>query len=180
MRSRRFLPMNRAVIARLRSEQGFGLIELLISMVMLNVGILAIVAAFSSGALALQRASETSTASVLADKQLELYRAVTYASIALDTTSKAAADANSTYSSDTAWTTAQTTTTCSGSPLPYQCDAMRTVTGPDGVSYRVDTYVVAETPPTGRAVKRVTVVIRKSSTLKTLARVTSTFDQATG
>ena len=46
-----------AVIADLRSEEGFGLIELLISMVMLNVGILAIVAAFNSGALAIKRAS---------------------------------------------------------------------------------------------------------------------------
>ncbi len=65
------------------AEQGFGLIELLISIVILNVGILAIVAAFTSGAVALQRASETSTASVLADKQMELYRAVRYTNIAL-------------------------------------------------------------------------------------------------
>ena len=32
---------------RLRSERGFGLIELLMAMVMLNIGILAIVAAFT-------------------------------------------------------------------------------------------------------------------------------------
>ena len=63
------------MIARLRSQEGFGLIELVISMVMLNVGILAIVAAFNSGAVALRRASEISSAAVLADKQMELYRA---------------------------------------------------------------------------------------------------------
>ena len=72
--------------ARLRTEEGFGLIELMISIVMLNVGILALVAAFNSGALALQRAVETSTAAALAEKQMELYRARKYAEIALDAT----------------------------------------------------------------------------------------------
>ena len=45
-----------------KSEAGFGLIELLMSMTMLNVGILALIAAFQSGAFALQRASKLSTA----------------------------------------------------------------------------------------------------------------------
>ena len=47
---------------RLRAEEGFGLVELMISLVVLNVGILAIVAGFNAGALALLRATETSTA----------------------------------------------------------------------------------------------------------------------
>ena len=64
--------------------------------------------------------------------------------------------------------------------LTPQCSAMQTVTGPDGDSYRVDSYIVSETPPNGRAVKRVTVMVRKTSTLKTLSQVTSTFDQSTG
>src|SRR5437764_242733 len=72
------------VRARLRSERGFGLIELLMAMVMLNVGILAVVAAFSSGMFALKRASRLSTASALADSQMELFRATTYSAIALD------------------------------------------------------------------------------------------------
>ena len=62
------------LLQRLRSEEGFGLIELLISMVVLNVGILALMAAFNSGALALRRASELSTAAAIADMQMELYR----------------------------------------------------------------------------------------------------------
>ena len=72
---------------RLRSERGFGLIELLMAMVMLNIGILAIVAAFQSGMIALNRASKISTASALADSQMELYRAITYSAISLDSTS---------------------------------------------------------------------------------------------
>ena len=61
------------------------MIELLISLGILNVALLAIFAAFNSGALAVARASQTSTASVLADKQMEVYRAVTYSNVALDT-----------------------------------------------------------------------------------------------
>ena len=46
---------------RLRSESGFGLIELLMAIVLLNVGILAIVAAFNAGIVSLNRASRIST-----------------------------------------------------------------------------------------------------------------------
>src|SRR5262249_61284681 len=73
---------------RLRSEAGFGLIELLMAMVILNIGILAIVAAFSSSQFALNRASKISTASALADSQMELFRAIKNDSIALDATAR--------------------------------------------------------------------------------------------
>lgn len=161
---------------RLRSAGGFGMIELLISMTVLNVGILAIVAAFNSGAVSLRRASDVSTGAVLAEKQMELYRALTYAEVALDATALAATD--STYRGDAAYSATQITKTCS--PMTDQCDPSRVATGPDGRSYRVDTYVVEETPTDGRALKRVTVVARKGGTLAALARVTSTFDASTG
>jgi Tfp pilus assembly protein PilE len=167
----------------LRTEDGFGLIELLIAIVMLNVGILALVAAFNSGSLAIQRASQTATAATLTEKQMELYRAQTYANIALDGAATTAANGNATYAGDTAYSASQVTKVCAGSPnaVADQCNPMRTpVTGPDDVTYRVDSYIVAYTPPNGRAIKRVTVVVRKSTTLKTLARLTSTFDQSTG
>jgi len=172
------------VFARLRTEKGFGLIELLLSMVMLNIGILAVVAGFSSGALALKRASETSSASVLADKQMELYRALLYANIALDASAVATAQGNAVYTSDTAYNSSQVTVTC-GTPSDPECSATRTVTGPDNRSYRVDTYIVVDKInvsglPVGRNVKRVTVVVRRSSDLRTLARVSSIFDQSTG
>ena len=70
------------------------------AMVMLNIGILAIVAAFNSGTVALNRASKISTASALADSQMELYRAITYNSIALDATSLGSVD--NTYKCDSA------------------------------------------------------------------------------
>jgi Tfp pilus assembly protein PilV len=178
------------VKARLQSEEGFGLLELIISMVILNVGILAVVAGFNSGALALQRASEVSSASVLADKQMELYRALKYAEIALDSTAVGTANTDQTYQCDTA-NLVSTSAACGGanqqtqqvktcSTLTPQCNPRQTVPGPDKRSYRVDTYVVAQTPPTGRPLKLVTIVVRRSADLKVLARVASSFDQATG
>ena len=173
------------MLARLRNDEGFGLIELMMSMVMLNIGILAIVASFNSGQVALRRASETSAASVLADKQMELYRALLYANIALDSTSVGTANANTVYAADPAYSASQVTVTCGSSPLDPECSAMRTTTGPDNRSYRVDTYIVSDqinvaTLPVGRSVKRVTIVVRRSSDLRTLARVSSIFDPSTG
>jgi Tfp pilus assembly protein PilV len=179
-------------IKRLRAEEGFGLVELMISLVVLNVGILAIVAAFNAGSLALLRASETSIASTLADKQAELYRAITYNAISLNTTVVSPIDA--TYTGDTVaypGPGTRVTGACT-SPVANSCLPTRVVNGssvppsPDGRSYRIDTYIVryipVASPPgtAGREVKRVTVVVRRSSPLKTLARVTANFDASTG
>jgi type II secretory pathway pseudopilin PulG len=172
---------------RLRCERGFGLIELLMAMVMLNIGILAIVAAFSSGMFALKRASKISTASALADSQMELFRAITYSNIALDANSLASVD--NTYKCDSALgsscpnsTSGEVTATCAGSPLPNYCLPTRNVTGADRKSYRVDTYITMTTPTNGRAEKLVTVVVRDGTALsaRPLAREASTFDQSTG
>ncbi len=64
------------MLLRAREEKAFGLIELVIAMVMLNVGILALVATFQSGALAIGRSAYASNASVVADKTMEVYRAL--------------------------------------------------------------------------------------------------------
>jgi Tfp pilus assembly protein PilV len=175
------------VRARLRSQEGFGLIELLMAMVMLNIGILAIVAAYQTGMFALNRASKIGTASALADQQMELYRAITYSAIGLDSTSLASVD--NTYKCDSALgsscpnsTSGETTAACSGSPLPNECTPSRTVTGADRKPYRVDTYITSTTPASGRPLQLVTVVVRDGSklTARPLARLSSTFDQSTG
>ena len=180
------------MIARLRTEDGFGLIELLVSMIMLNIGILAVVAGFNSGVIALRNAGEVSTASVIADKQMELYRALLYGEIALDTARLATANADTTYQCDDA-NKIDPDGACGGanqappllpavtcSPMTTQCDPSQSVIGPDGRTYRVDIYIVSQTPPTGRPLKLVTVVVRKPSTLKTLTRLSSTFDESSG
>jgi type II secretory pathway pseudopilin PulG len=182
------VPMVGLVRTRLsRDEGGFGLIELIIALTVLNVGILATVAALNSGALALQRASKQSTATAIADAQMELYRAILYDAIMLDATELAVDDDDTTYTGDAAYRVdspdnlSMETGTCV-SPLPNECNPVRTVVGPDGKSYRVDTYIV-ETAPVAdsRAVKIVTVVVRDATNLsKSLVRAESTFDESTG
>jgi hypothetical protein len=118
---------------------------------------------------------------------MELYRALTYNAIALDSTSLAAVD--NTYKCDSALgascpnvTSGEVTTACAGSPLPNQCLPSRTTTGADRKNYRVDTYITTTTPANGRAEKLVTVVVRDARALsaRPLARIASTFDQSTG
>jgi Tfp pilus assembly protein PilV len=67
--------------ARIRDERGVGLVELLIALIVLNVGLFATLGAFTSGALALQRASHVSTASAIADQEMEKLRNSSYATI---------------------------------------------------------------------------------------------------
>jgi Tfp pilus assembly protein PilV len=167
----------------LRQEAGFGLIELLMAMTILNIGILAVVAAFNSGIVSARRSGMISTASVLADKQIELYRALTYDAISLDASS---IPGTTPYTSDPAWSSTQVTASCT-TPLPAQCNASRTIdatttpASPDRHKYRVDTYIVNDHPAaTSRTLRKVTVVVRDGANLaKVLARETSTFDCST-
>ena len=99
-----------------KSEEGFGLIELLIAMTVMVIAIVAIVAAFSSGMVTLNRASRASTAATLADIQMEGYRKMTYASI--------------------------TPTCAAGTSAADDCFSPAcTQTGPDGRTYRLDSAV---------------------------------------
>ena len=200
-------------------EGGFGLLELLIAMAVMTVGIMAIVAGLSSGMLAVNAASRTSTAGTLADKQMEAYRALPYTRIALKQTLIAAAPAP--YTTDTSYsslqlqdvllasaTAAYDGSYCSSSPVTCQ-PVQPSVTGPDGRTYRVDSYITwycavgtlrtaayngttfttavpgctdTATPPVqqSRPVKKVSVVVRDATTTsKTYVRETSVFDQAT-
>jgi type II secretory pathway pseudopilin PulG len=171
---------------RPRREEGFTLVELLIAMIVLTTGILALVAAYSSGYVALNRATRVSSATVLADSQMERVRAVQYSAIKLNISCGANCAQDATYTADTAYSsTAQVTgcTTTDAACLPTQ-----TQTGPDGKSYRVDTYIayscVSGTLSTSPSltcgagnpypVKRVTIVVR-SSTLTAPVREQSTF-----
>jgi type II secretory pathway pseudopilin PulG len=73
---------------------------------------------------------------------------------------------------------------CGSSPCTT-AHPTETVTGADNKSYRVDTYitwqlVTSSSGTTGRNTKRVTIVVRNPTTKHVFARVTSTFDEATG
>jgi Tfp pilus assembly protein PilV len=156
---------------RVRTEAGFGLIEMLAAIVVIDIAILTMLLALNSGMVSLRRSAELSTASVLADKQMEQYRAGTYSSIYLDTTSLASVDA--TYTGDSAYSATQVNQTCS--PLAARCTPTQTVTGPDGKSYRIDSYVALDTTAGLTTVKNVTVVVRRSNATTVLARAESSF-----
>src|SRR5919112_5113379 len=77
-----------------RDESGFGIVELLIAMAILSIGILALASAFTSGSVALRRASRTATATAIADAQLERYRAIRYCAVYLEPATVPAAGTN--------------------------------------------------------------------------------------
>ena len=168
-----------------KDEAGFGIIELVIAMMILSVGVLALASAFTSGAIALRRASRTATATVIADAQLERYRAIRYCAIYL-------APATVPPTGSSYWTgfIGPLVTTGCADTVPAQATTARQdlLPGqtPDGHRYRVDTYIVEGAPtstPTAfsQNVKTVTVVVRDWNYLsRTLVRQTSTFHLATG
>ena len=80
------------MLLRAREEKAFGLIELVFAMVMLNVGILALVATFQSGALAIGRSAYASNATAVADKTMEVYRALENKAIYLSAPAGGGAD----------------------------------------------------------------------------------------
>lgn len=169
---------------RLRADQGFGLIELLIAMIILNVGILAIVASFNAGIVTLNRASRVTTAAVMADQHMELYRAITYDSIRL---ASATIPGTAPYTTDPAYTCSGCSTqivspSCGGGPsYADECNASRQMTGADNKLYRMNTYIVQDLPTGGRPVKRVTIVVRdEANQSRVYVRQASSFDLSTG
>jgi Tfp pilus assembly protein PilV len=143
----------RRIAARLRNEQGIGLIELVVAMTVLVVGLLALLATFTSGYRTLTRASSRGTASVLADKTMETYRGKQFSAI-------------------TAGTTA---TTYSRTSTPASPDG-RTYT----VTATVTTGTATNTSGTSaRTIKRVSVAV-VDPTGHQWASEQSTFDSLTG
>jgi type II secretory pathway pseudopilin PulG len=72
------------VIRRMRHEAGFGMLELLIALVILNVGLFALVGVFNASTASIGRARGVTAATAVADKQMELYRGMTNCAIWLD------------------------------------------------------------------------------------------------
>jgi Tfp pilus assembly protein PilV len=171
---------------RLRSQAGFGMVELLIAMSVMMIGVLAVYGLLASGLVALARASTQTTAAALADAEMETFRALTYDTILLVSADVTGAPAP--YAADPAYrapgTAAETAATCAAAGCTANA-ASKIAVGADGENYRVDTYVVWMTTQTqaaqGRLVKRVTIVVRDATTPDTAyARVVSSFDAATG
>jgi len=197
------------VLRRLRRDDGQGLIELIVALTILAVGIGAVLTVLTGSALSLQRSDQKGTALTLAETQLELYRNLAYADIRLDdaswssapltnpadpyftahtsdSTIPSGAEAGEVIDTGTDIDTGMANTTCVGSPP--ECQAVRTVTGPDHRQYRIDTYITTVTPTddgtssgtvVGKSVRQVTVIVRNAqiASLPILARNTSTFSK---
>jgi type II secretory pathway pseudopilin PulG len=198
------------------------MLELLIAMVILNVGLFALIGAFNGSTVAIRRASYQAAAVAVADKQMEIYRSLENCGIWLDPTTFPAANVASAYKSDTTaylglsffdksqstaaqgampWSTSSTsknvstnwkgdidtscTTVASGwNPPTTATQAIQTVTGPDGATYTVYTYIVIMQPTsgsyTGSYAKQVTITVRDpNDSTKVLARQSSIFSTLT-
>lgn len=140
-----------ALSTRLRDEAGFGLVELLIAMTVMVVGITALVAALSSGIVAVKRAGDASTAAAVVDKQMEAYRALPNCAVYLDGTT---IPTSGPYVTAGAYSSTQivagstltepllSSGSCPAAPSATSANAHQQLTGADGRLYWVDAYIV--------------------------------------
>ena len=151
----------REALRRLASrEGGFTIVELLIAMVVMAIGISAIVAGFSSGLLAVNRARTTSTAGALADNKMETYRQGSFAAVP---------------------TTLQTPTTPTGADgHTYWMQVNGSWSCAVG-TYSAGPPASCSGTPASRPTKQVTITVRDgSATAKVLFTEDATFDSSTG
>jgi type II secretory pathway pseudopilin PulG len=183
----------RRLMRRASCDEGFGLVELLIAMTMLAIAVGALVTVFVSSAVSLRRAGQKGTALTLADTQMEKYRTRTFTSVRIDgtliPTTGTYVTANSSDSiippsTNQALAGQNGDDACPTVDEPPACLPTQNVTGPDGHTYRVDTYVnyvnndstlSIRTPASGLTLKRVTVVVRDATTGTIMARESSAF-----
>ena len=180
---------------RAASENGFGLVELLIAMTILSIAVGALLAVFTSSAVSLRRAGEKGTALTLADTQMEKYRTRTFTAVRIDgsliPTSGTYVTANTTDSTIPPSTNQAVAgqngdDACPTTDEPPACLPAQNVTGPDGHTYRVETYVnyvnndstlSIRTPASDLPLKLVTVVVRDATTGSIMARESSAFSR---
>jgi len=155
MRLRRFATR---VVRRLRSDAGFGLIELLVAMVVTNIAVMALVAALSSSHVALVRASRISTAAAVASAQLETYRAGTYDEIVVTADPAPEVD------------------TPGADGRLYKVSTTVIETCPDGA---LPTGSPLSCAGGGRPLKKVTVTVKEPTNSNVLVRESSAYDRLT-
>jgi type II secretory pathway pseudopilin PulG len=181
---------------RLCREEGQGLVELIVALTVLAIGIGALLTVLTSSALSLQRSGQKGTALTLAEKQIELYRNLSYADIRLDAVTLSSPSIDNVYKNSItnpdpnlpSWTGQLTDTAagkdaCDDTAPPPECSPIQYVgpgTGtatPDNRKYRIDTYIHEVTPNGGDPVAQVYVVVRNAqvSGYPILARSASTF-----
>ena len=114
-------------MARTRDEQGFLMVELLMAITVMSIALTALVVVFTTGQFALRRATQTSTATFLADANMETFRAMTARDIGIDLSAGTVTALDATYKNDASCANpAPTSTTCATNGVTS------TETGPTG------------------------------------------------
>jgi type II secretory pathway pseudopilin PulG len=179
------------MLERLRKEEdGFGLIELSMAVMILTIALLVLVAGYDSAAVSLRDSAEKTVASSLADGQIELYNALPYASIGLDQTTLAGVETSTSGSYDSRYVSDEaaldnaanaTDTTIAGCGSTPQCLPIQTVTGSDHRTYRIETFIrdVQNNISIRWTVREVTVVVQDPNQSGTpeIVRETAAFDR---
>lgn len=150
---------------RVRDEHGFGMVELLAAMTVLSVALLALMASYDSAFLSFHNSTQTSAAANIADNQLELIGTLSYSQIGLDQSTHSSVDAsNTTYASDeTTVVGTGTVHTIVGCGTANNCLPVRTVTGSDGKSYTLETFVYDVANGASWSERTITVIVRDPS-----------------
>lgn len=173
---------------RLRKDDGFMLVELLVASVVLSIALLALMAVYDSSFISLHKAAQKTAAATLAQNQLELFSALSYDSIGLDAGSLTAAQGDSTYTRDEAGLTPSggSDVTLTDACSETQCLPVQTLTGSDRRSYTVETFIrdVGDLGYSGRLERLVSVIVRdpNSAGSPIVAQQSSAYDSgpATG
>jgi type II secretory pathway pseudopilin PulG len=178
-------------VRRVRHEEGSLLIELLVAMTILSIAVAALISIYASSQLSLRHSSIEGNANTLADKQIEVYKTIAYANVQLDASTipssgtdpyVTAHSSDSTIPASTGQITGASGASCSAPTTAQPACATQNWTGPDGRSYRVDSYIVNDSISGGRNVKDVTVVVHlvKGGTVDSTvwARATTSIDQS--
>lgn len=139
---------------RIRSERGFGMIELLAAMSVMVIGLLAVFTMFQAGIVAVRRAGNQTTAAVLADSEMEKFRAIKYESVGLASAAVNAAD--SVYKGDIAYSDGSTATTtlanaASSSATSVQVASFASFPGTNGFRVKIDSEILRVTAGAGSA-----------------------------
>ena len=160
------------VVPRLRRDDGFMMVELLMAITIMVIALTSLVAVFSSGIISMGGSTEQTTATLLADAQMGTFRTMLYMDVGLDLSDATVAGLDSTYIDDSACANSAASETCAANGVENTlteptglvpdscsqiddwysdtrpCDPSRVVdsttapASPDGRPYRIDTYVV--------------------------------------
>ena len=144
---------------RARDESGSMLLELVISMLVLSVAVGALLSLYVSTNLSLRRSSIQGNALTLADKQMEVFKTLPFASIGIQANPTVTSPDPYVTSPPSNLTAGQQSSIASAQVKAGLVPSTQTVTGPDNRTYRVDTYVFSTTI-SGRTALQVTIGVR--------------------